>query len=292
MSMTELRLKIEKIREFDSLIDFSRSHIQLDIILYLASSNSPKSASEIAKSLNQRKKPVLDALRKLELKGLVKKVGPRNSLYELTDLGRNAIDDLMAILGIGEAKRILRSSYGKVRARDMIRIVIPVNYLHDVLVALGTSRKKELSLKELSNATGISGLRLMMYLEPYTDRKSDIRLFRKIRKESFITKIKNKLLGTKQTDVFYRLTNLGLETFYRLTAYSKIKRNRLLRIIIRILGNYHTNLVLRRISTINLLISLAIVLSSFISLNLGLYLSFLWTLVMLLASIFLLVGYR
>jgi len=290
--MTELRLKIEKIREFDSLIDFSRSHIQLDIILYLASSNSPKSASEIAKSLNQRKKPVLDALRKLELKGLVKKVGPRNSLYELTDLGRNAIDDLMAILGIGEAKRILRSSYGKVRARDMIRIVIPVNYLHDVLVALGTSRKKELSLKELSNATGISGLRLMMYLEPYTDRKSDIRLFRKIRKESFITKIKNKLLGTKQTDVFYRLTNLGLETFYRLTAYSKIKRNRLLRIIIRILGNYHTNLVLRRISTINLLISLAIVLSSFISLNLGLYLSFLWTLVMLLASIFLLVGYR
>jgi len=292
MSMTELRLKIEKIREFDSLIDFSRSHIQLDIILYLASSNSPKSASEIAKSLNQRKKPVLDALRKLELKGLVKKVGPRNSLYELTDLGRNAIDDLMAILGIGEAKRVLRSSYGKVRARDMIRIVIPVNYLHDVLVALGTSRKKELSLKELSNATGISGLRLMMYLEPYTDRKSDIRLFRKIRKESLITKIKNKLLGTKQTDVFYRLTKLGLETFYRLTAYSKIKRNRLLRIIIRILGNYHTKLVLRRISTINLLISLAIVLSSFISLNLGLYLSFLWTLVMLLASIFLLVGYR
>ena len=175
MALNDLRLKIEKLREFDSLIDFSRSLIQLDIVIYLASTNAPMSASEIAKALNQRKKPVLDALRKLELKGLIRKV--KNNLYELTELGRNAIDDLMAILGIGEAKQILRKSYGKVKARDMIKVVTPINYLHDVLVALGTSRNNELPLSELANATGISGQRLVMYLEPYADRKSDVRLF-------------------------------------------------------------------------------------------------------------------
>jgi len=290
MVSNDLRLKIEKIREFDSLIDFSRSHIQLDIVIYLASTNTPMSASEIAKALNQRKKPVLDALRKLELKGLIKKV--ENNLYELTELGRNAIDDLMAILGISEAKQILRKSYGKVKARDMIRVVIPINYLHDTLVALGTSRNQELPLSELANATGISGQRLMMYLEPYADRKSDVRLFRKIRKESLLTKLKNKLFGTKHTDVYYRLTNLGMETFYRLTVYSRIKNNKMLRMLTKIFGNYHAKLILRKISIINTLASLAIIATSFVSVSIGLYLAYIWISISLLFSIVFLISYR
>ncbi len=292
MSATDLRLKIEKIREFDSLIDFSRSHLQLDIVLFLAGTNAPKSVSEIAEALNQRRKPILDALRKLELKGLVKRTDSRNGLYELTEIGKNAIEDLMTILGVSEAKRVLRMSYGKVKARDMIKVVTPINYLHDVLVALGTSRNKELSLNELSKATGISGLRLMMYLEPYTDRKSDVRLFKKVRKESFITKIKNKLFGTHHTDVYFQLTGLGLETFYRLTVYSKIKNNKLLSILVKIFGNYHTKLILRKMSLINILISTTVISLSFISLTVALYLAYIWITVNLLLSILFLIGYR
>jgi len=256
--LNEIQLKLEKIREFDSLIDFARSSLQLDIVLYLASTNTPQSAADIAKALGQRKKPILDALRKLEIKGLVKRTGTREDLYELTELGRNTIDDLMIVLGFGDMKQMLRNvhrRYGKIQARDMIRIVVPVNYLHDVLVALGTSRTHELPLSSLSQIVGISEQRLSMYLEPYVNPRSEVRLFKKIRKETWKTKIKNILFGTRHTEVFYRLTSLGQETFYRLTTYTKIKNNTLLRYLVRMFGNYSPKYVIRKLSTVSILLA-------------------------------------
>ena len=251
LSVTNLQLKIEKIREFDSLIDFARSSLQLDIVFQLASSRKPLSAAEIARVLGQRKKPILDALRKLEIKGLVKKSNSRGDLYELTELGRNAIEDLFAILGVSDLKAALRSGYGKVRARDMIKIVIPVNYIHDTLVALGTSRRNELSLSTLSQIIGLSPQRLAMYLDPYAEPRSEVRLFKKYRRESFTQKITNKLFGRTKTEVHYRLTSLGMETFYRLSIYSRIKGNSVLRFLIKVFGNYSPKFVMRRLSVIN-----------------------------------------
>ncbi len=256
--LNEIQLKLEKIREFDSLIDFARSSLQLDIVLYLASSKAPLSAADIAKALGQRKKPILDALRKLEMKGLVKRAGAREDLYELTELGRNTIDDLMIVLGFGDMKQMLKNvhrRYGKIRARDMIRVVVPVNYLHEVLVALGTSRSSELPLSTLSRIVGISEQRLSMYLEPYVNPKSEIRLFKKIRRETWKAKIRNVLFGTRHTEIFYRLTSLGQETFYRLTTYTKIKSNTLLRCLVKFFGNYSPKYVIRKISLTTLLLA-------------------------------------
>ena len=279
MSIADLQLKIEKIREFDSLIDFARSSLQLDIVFQLASSRRPLTSTEIAKALGQRKKPILDALRKLEIKGLVKRSSARGELYELTELGRNAIEDLFAILGISDFKSALRSGYGKVKARDMIKIVIPVNYIHDTLVALGTSRRNELPLATLSRIIGLSPQRLTMYLDPYAEPRSEVRLFKKYRKEVLMRKIINKLLGKTRTEIHYRLTSLGMETFYRLSIYTKIKNNTMLKLLIRLFGNYSPKLVLRKLSLIHVVfgglsLALLITLPMFSHLTLALWASY------------------
>jgi len=243
-------MKLEKLREFDSMIDFSRSRLQLDIVLQLAASRNPLSAADIAKALGQRKKPVLDALRKLELKGFIKRVSDRENVYELTDLGRQMIEDLMAILGISDLNEVIKMKrrYDKVEARDLLKIVIPVNYLYDVLIALGTSRSMEMDIRELSRVAGISPQRLAMYIEPYTDTKSEVRLFKKVHKETLLTRIRNMLLGGRKTVTVYRLTNLGREIFYKLPIYMKIKNDPIIRLVTRVFGNYSPKLVIYRLS--------------------------------------------
>jgi len=292
LSVSDLQLKIEKIREFDSLIDFARSSLQLDIVFQLASSRKPLSSAEIARALGQRKKPILDALRKLEIKGLVKKSNSRGDLYELTELGRNAIEDLFAILGVSDLKTALRSGYGRVKARDMVKIVIPVNYIHDTLVALGTSRRNELSLSTLSQIIGLSPQRLAMYLDPYAEPRSEVRLFKKYRKEAFTQKITNKLFGKTKTQVHYRLTSLGMETFYRLSLYSRIKGNPILRLLIKVFGNYSPKLVMKRTAMVNMVLG-SIALATLLAMpSLAYMLLALWASYNIVLGTLIVVGYK
>ncbi len=253
MSLEQIYTKLEKIRAFDSLIDFSKSRIQLDIVLHLAAAQKPLPADEIAKALNIRKKPVLDALRKLELKGIVRRTSETENIYELSDLGKQMIEDLMAILGFNDFQEIVRKSrrYGKIEARDLIKLIIPVHYLYETLVALGTAKNNELSLTALAKVNGISPQRLSIYLDPYADTKSEIRLFKKTRKETILTRVKSILFKSRRSEVHYRLTSIGLESFYRLPIYTKVKNNRFAHIVIKIFGTYSPKLVLYRLATIH-----------------------------------------
>ena len=68
--------KLRRIKELDSVIDLSKSSIQLEILLLLGmSESSALTASEIARGLGIRRKAVTDALRKLLRKGLIIKSG-------------------------------------------------------------------------------------------------------------------------------------------------------------------------------------------------------------------------
>ncbi len=261
-SLDEVRLKLEKIRAFDSLIDFAKSRIQLDIVLELAYSHKPLSADDIAKAIGQRKKPVLDALRKLEIKGIIKRVDNYRNIYELTDLGKQMILDLTSILGASSLKEVARSRlYGKVSARDLIKLLIPVYYLYEVIVALGTSKKHELPLTSLASSVGISPQRLTVYLDPYSDPKSEVRLFKKVRKEDFKAKIKSIILGSRRTTTYYKLTNLGLELFYRLPVYMKTKNSYFNKLLIRLMGYYNPKSFLLKFSLIDLvMITIALIL--------------------------------
>ena len=91
MSVSDLQLKIEKTREFNSLIDFARSSLQLVIVFQLASSRKPLSSTEIARALDRMKKPILNALRKMKIKGLVVR---RNDLYLFSDIGVKYLEQL------------------------------------------------------------------------------------------------------------------------------------------------------------------------------------------------------
>lgn len=292
--LPEFYAKLEKLREFDSLIDFSKSRLQLDIVLLLASSQEPLSIDEIVRSLGQRKKPILDAMRKLELKGIVRRVDDREKIYELSELGRQLIEDLLTILTAGNLKEVLREyrRYGKVAARDLTKLLIPVSYLYEVLVALGTARKNELSLNALSRITGISGQRLMVYLDPYSDPKSETRLLKKVRRETISTKIRNILFSTKRTEVFYRLTNLGLETFYRLPMYVKFKNNPIAVKLSRIFGSWSPRYVLYRLSLINIILGSILTAAMLLAPNIAIIATIIWILMSLLLSTLLLVAYK
>jgi len=266
--LDDIHVKLEKIRAFDSMIDFSKSRIQLDIVLQLAIAHKPLSADEIAKSIGQRKKPVLDALRKLELKGIIRRTEAHRNIYELTELGRQMVNDLAAILGASNFKDVVRNRmYGKVSARDLIKVVIPVHYLYEVLIALGTAKRHELSLDTLASIVGISPQRLTVYLDPYSDSKSEIRLFKRIKRDKASLKIMHLLLGRRKSQIYYRLTDLGLELYYRLPIYMKLKNNKFIDILVKLFGYYSPKPLLIKSSLIDvamcgLVISLALILAS------------------------------
>ncbi len=249
-ALEDIYVKLEKIRAFDSLIDFSKSRIQLDIVLQLAAARKPLSADEIAEAIGQRKKPVLDALRKLELKGIIRRTEDYRNVYELSDLGKQMISDLTTILGASNLKEVVRSRmYGKIGARDLIKLIIPVHYLYEALVSLGTSKTHELPITVLARATGISAQRLMVYLDPYSAPRSEVRLFKKYRKEDLMTKMRSLLTGSRKAGtVYYRPTKLGMELFYRLPIYAKVKNSKLINLILKIFGYYNPKLVLHKVS--------------------------------------------
>jgi len=260
--LDDIYVKLEKIRAFDSMIDFSRSRIQLDIVLQLATTRRPLSADEIARSIGQRKKPVLDALRKLELKGIIRRTETHRNIYELTDLGKQMINDLAAILGASNLKEVVKSRiYGKVTARDLIKVIIPVHYLYEVITALGTAKRHELPLDTLAGVAGISPQRLAVYLDPYSDSKSEIRLFKKVKRDNPTPlKMMNLILRHKKTStIHYRLTDLGLELYYRLPVYMKIKNNKFVNMLIKIFGYYNTKSILTKLSIIDMIINATII---------------------------------
>nr|MEB3859661.1 hypothetical protein [Desulfurococcales archaeon] len=101
--------RLELLRKLDSIIDFSKSTIQLQIVLALALNGEHLSTSKLSRIVGERRKAVLDALRKLEYKGLIRRVNggePGEIVYELTDLGRAFTRGLTGLLGssLGSAR--------------------------------------------------------------------------------------------------------------------------------------------------------------------------------------------
>jgi DNA-binding PadR family transcriptional regulator len=88
--------KIDMLRKLDSIIDFSRSSYQLDIIILLGKSSKPMDPGSIASSLGIPRKQILDALRKLKLKGLIDVTG--SGSYTLTKTGVEFFNKLMDLI--------------------------------------------------------------------------------------------------------------------------------------------------------------------------------------------------
>lgn len=228
--------RLRKLREVDLLVDIGRGSVQLEIILALGRADSGLNSKSLSEMTGYRRKTILDALRKLQIKGLVSE---REDGYVLSEKGLKLYSSLLEALGvgIGESKGRLSSM---LLSREMARDIATYDYVNDAIIALGAARNYELPVKVLSEITGLSVQRLEDYLEKFTNGRP--RLFKKFRKRSILSKI----LG--RGEVYYRLTSEGLAAYHKLPHYLKMKKNLGARILQTIGRSGHPKLVLKRMA--------------------------------------------
>jgi len=189
MSLAE---RIQLLRRIDSIIDFNRATAQLRILIAL--NNKEHTVDEIMMSTGLKRKTVLDAIRKLEIKGLVEKQGNR---YRLTELGRNIYNALLNLAG-GNPRNIpvkpsLRTTYYE--TYDQLLNVV---YMLRVVKILGNASNKPLSLKELAKKTGVSQTTLSDHINRFVS--GNLKIF-------------ERTYDIKRKKAYYKLTDLGLKLY-------------------------------------------------------------------------------
>ena len=261
-----IRSGIKKLREIDGRIDFARSQLQLDIVIELALARRPLVADEIAGLIGYRKKAVLDALRKLENKGLIRRVGNNGMSFELTEEGKRLLEGLFDLLGVSGLNNVARRTHvkGKADARDLQKVVQPSYYLAKIIIAVGSSRKGYLSMRELANAIGLSQERLQSYMEPYMSATAEVKLFKKIRRpakpETLFRILRSLGIRVPLVSHYVTLTNEGKLLYYRLPVYVKLKHNPAARFLVKLFGTYSERAVLKKSSILtSILATLSIV---------------------------------
>jgi len=228
--LPELLNSVSALREVDAAVDFARGWLQLRILLtvgYLGKCT----VDRLVEVLGERRKAVLDSLRKMRAKGLIEGEGE----LSLTEEGRRVYNTLLSALGSSRG-----ASAGTVLSRaavqDIPRDVIRFSYLYDVLVALGTSRGYELPLSTLASVTRLSPATLEDYLRPYVE--DEPRLFKRV------TRV-GKLAGRR---VFYRLTDEGLKVYHRLPEYVKYRGSLAASVLRALTRSGHPRIALKRIA--------------------------------------------
>ncbi|MCS7112074.1 MAG: MarR family winged helix-turn-helix transcriptional regulator [Ignisphaera sp.] len=266
---------LEVLKQLDQEIDFARGSLQLSIVLELGRSGG-LTARELSKRLNERSKAVADALRKMMLKDLVAKVrnGGSYEVYTLSEKGRRFYEDLHRVTrGNGGPRYVDSGRESGVTPHEFSVELMKKDYIVDAVVAIATSRRGALPLRDVAEAMGLSPQRAQAYLEMYSGRESPIKLFKKIdaelvkleqRKGLFVPKLWKEFNGH-----IYKLTEDGLSTFHRLTFYTRYKNSRTAKLLQKIFGSLHPRLVAKRMFRALSAIDMAVtILSLAISVNL------------------------
>ncbi len=211
-----LTAKIRLLRDLDSKIDFARSTIQLHIVFALVMSREPLTPTRIAELLEERRKAVLDALRKLELKGIIVRKGARGgeNLYALSEEGKRYAERLLSFLGIGKSLKIDTSETDSSGRAVIVKKLTEAHHIYKAVVFLANAPGMKLSLRKLSELMGLSPERAKSYLDVFS--RPPIRIFRRI--------------GGRGEGVYYKLEEKGLALYKRLPDYQVLKNSMLERI--------------------------------------------------------------
>ena len=257
---SEQFLRLQMLRELDSAIDFARGFLQLRIVLALGS-RGPMTARDISTSLGERHKAVLDAVRKLITKNLIAKE-PDGGIdtYKLSDAGVEFYRKLVEILGVREHYRVPKEER-RMLLSDVAMSITKYTHLADAILALGTSRSNALTLSDIADAMKLSPERAKTYIEMFSDRRSGVKLFKKVEKELKMLKLIAALLkpfGIKMRTAveMYRLTEEGLTVFYKQPYYLKYKKSLAAKIVTKVFGTAHPRLVLKRMTLVTLIAAL------------------------------------
>jgi len=192
--------KLELLRNIDSIIDFSRATAQLRILIAL--DKESLTVDEIADRTGLRRKTVLDALRKLELKGVISR---KNGRYALTDMGKSIYEALNSLISNEKNTLNLDNIRGlKPVLYDLYTSILSISYMLEVLKILGKKGKHRACIDELASKIGVSKLTLETHLREFTEGK---------------TKLLRRIDDRKEGCTIYELTELGLILYER--VYSK-----------------------------------------------------------------------
>jgi DNA-binding PadR family transcriptional regulator len=248
--------KVEILRKLDSVLDFSRSTVQLELLVYMSLKGSEVKPREAARELRINTKSVYDALSKLASKGLVRRAS--QGTYELTPRGKEFISKLEEIFGLKEGYEDDASVETEVSlgTAALSKNVIFYNYVYESMLAIGTSPAKELSLRDLSRILGVSESTLLDYLEIVSSGRGRTGLLKKVVRSS----------GDGRKDIFFRLTDYGYQELSRFMEYRKIRSSRALRYLMRMTRSPTIYDSMRRGSILSFLLSSATV-ASFVFLN-------------------------
>ncbi|MBC7120509.1 MAG: MarR family transcriptional regulator [Candidatus Methanosuratus sp.] len=263
---------LEQLRKVDGLIDISKSTLQLDIILAL-NANNELSPAEIASVIGQRRKAVTDALRKLRNKGLVDTTleGGKSARYVLTDSGAECISVINRCIGNnghGKANNIIINQVKKIPSVNATSIQF-ASALSQLLFALGTAKGNALPLSEIASIMGLSEQRTESYLELFM--KSEPRLFRRYTDDPSWVKHLRKLglkLRTKKRETFYGLTQEGLQYFYKLPSYNRIRRSKSYKMLSTLTRSNSPREIVKKLGFAVLLVSVFSFVTTFMVLDL------------------------
>ena len=267
--------RINQLRSIDKLVDISKSTIQIDIMLSLMKGG--KSSAEIAREIGQRRKAVTDAMRKLRLKGLVDEVfdetNGRTSRYMLTTSGLNCLTTLLELTGSERRlhdEDLDENEYPKKASLDTGALLMDVDIhanrtafaagqsndvssflmtsvLSEMILLLGTSRGYVKSRKNIAQAIGLGEQRTESYLDVYL--AGTPKLFRKYTEVPRSARILSKFgIKSRKTNTIYGLTNEGLQYFYRLPSYAKLKQSVVYKLLSKMTGTSHPKSVFKRLT--------------------------------------------
>ncbi len=224
--------RISALRRVDQVIDLSRGWLQLRILITIGDSGA--SIDEVVRKLGIPRKTLFDSLRKMKSKGLVELV---DGDIKLTDRGVEVYNILRSIASSNQLATPARVS-PSLSTHEVLSLVTRYVYLYEVLVALGSSPRYELSLDSLSSIVRISSRQLDEHLSIYT--KLEPRLFQRV--------VRQRRIGFFQkSKVYYRLTREGAKVLHRLPDYIRYKRSLSSRILVSITRTLHPRLVLKRL---------------------------------------------
>ena len=140
------------------MIDFSKSSYQLDIVVFIGNVGKPVSVDAIVSALGVDRKQVLDALRKLRIKGIV---DADNNFYMLTSTGKRFYDLLVRNVVNNDNNNNNESIVRVIRRFRGIGVSM------DIIKLLGIWGRP-LRLDKIAKRLGIGVPELLELLSPFT----------------------------------------------------------------------------------------------------------------------------
>ncbi len=222
MGLTKKALrKLTLLKQLDNTIDFSRSAIQLEIVMALTAAGHPLTATALSEKLGERRKAILDALRKLENKGIVeKRLGPREIEYTLSKGGREYALKLLAVLGDEDdtgTEEKQEASHATIARKELLAgSLLESRYLYKAILYLAHAPGHTLPLKTLARLMNLSPERAKSYLDLFSLPPN--RIFRRI--------------SHPRRGIYYRLEEEGLKLYHRMPEHLRGKKNPLYRLML------------------------------------------------------------